>query len=131
MPADYEAREKSIIAVQASVNIAANATQYFGPGRTSTLINAEFPISENGVLEALYAHSSLAPGVGETYDYTLMRNGIAQAQTCQTAGVVLTDSNDEANPITVVRGDTIVARVVTSLNAAVGGHSVSWRFRKT
>jgi len=99
--------------------------------RASTIANAEVPIPENGIIEAMYAHSSVPPGAGETYDYTLILNGAPQAMTIQIAGAVDQDGNNELNPIVVALGDLICIQCTTSLNAAISGHSASLRFRKT
>lgn len=129
MGADYKKTDKAAIICQTEIaGIVPNITQYMGPNAIGGLeANVSFPVPFDGIIEAMFAHTSLAPGAGETFDYTLMLNGIAQGQACQIAGAVQQDNNDEANPILVVEGDLISIRVVTSLNAAVAVHSIALR----
>ena len=131
MGADYKKTDKSSIICQTTLGgISTNTTQYLGTNSMAGANgNAEFPVPFNGAIEAIFAHSALAPGAGETFEYTLILNGVPQAQACQIAGAVQQDNNDEANPILVVEGDLISVRVVTSLNAAVAVHSVGLRTR--
>jgi len=85
-------------------------------------LRARVYVSLACVLSQLRAHSSAAPGVGETFDYTLHVNGIATALTCLTIDPNV-DSNDLVNQVAIAPGDYIEMEIVTSLNAAAAYHT--------
>ena len=128
--ADY--RKADIIGYVAGVDstVAANTTTYLGQTRNGAENQVLFRAPYSGVLERLFAYSSGAPGAGETYTYTIRINGAPTIVTCQTAGAVLTTSEDVARAVNVVAGDEISVSLVTSLNAANAWHMTSFGLRK-
>lgn len=104
--------------------IAAGQTRYFvndiataGVGPTNWIVTR--PVT----IDRIFARSSVAPGVGETYVFTLMVNNVASIITVTIAGAAATDANSFANTINLVAGDEISMRIVASVAAA--GASIS------
>ena len=131
MGADYRIAVKSMLIFQADNNIGAAQTAYIGSGGTAgTIPRSEFRVPFDCIIDYMHARSELAPGVGETFDYTLMVNGIATALITQIAGALF-ESEDLVNQIAVQRGQRVCVRLVTSALAAAGRHSASVRVKAT
>ena len=130
MGADYKKALKSILPFSSGTNVAANAAFYFCVGDvsgTATLIR--IIITTAGVLSRMYTYSGVAPGAGETFDYTVMINGLEVALATQHAGAVQRTDSDLVDQIAVVPEDEINIRIVTSLNAAVTRHQATLEFK--
>ncbi len=87
----------------------------------ATEANRRQKITSPGVIKNLYVQlNAVSPGVGKSYTYTLMKNGVATA-----LQVVISDTNtsgsDIVNSVTVVAGDIISIRITPS-----GTPSVPW-----
>ena len=99
-------------------NISATATEYNGlQGQVGTWLNTEAYcrqiIPTNGVIQDLYIMLTAAPGAGQSYDFTLMKNGAAQALTVQIANAATTGNDtNPAHAITVAPGDSVSLRCV-------------------
>ena len=110
--------------VAKSNGIAADKTEYLDSGASYAAIgDAEFAVSVPGTLKNMYANSSGAPGAGQSFAYTLFKNGAAQTLTC-TISDPDTAANDTTNTVTVASGDRIAIRCVTSATAATKLHHV-------
>ncbi len=110
--------------VAKSNGIAADTTEYLDSGASYAAIgDAEFAVSIPGTLKNMYANSSGAPGAGQSFAYTLFKNGAAQTLTC-TISDPDTSANDTTNTVTVASGDKIAIRCVTSATAATKLHHV-------
>ena len=110
--------------VARSNGIAAGNTEYLDSAASSAAIgDAEFAVSVPGTLKNMYANSSGAPGAGQSFAYTLFKNGVAQTLTC-TISDPDTAANDTTNTVTVASGDKITIRCVTSATAATKFHHV-------
>ncbi|MBC7076299.1 MAG: hypothetical protein H5T98_09600 [Syntrophomonadaceae bacterium] len=111
--------------VAKSNGIAADKTEYLDSGASYAAIgDAEFAVSVPGTLKNMYANSSGAPGAGQSFAYTLFKNGAAQTLTC-TISDPNTSANDTTNTVTVAPGDKIAIRCVTSATAATKLHHIS------
>lgn len=129
MGSEYERAHRSLLFFHSDANIAANSSRFYWQNSFANDISARVLIAFAGVLSNLFCESLVAPGAGETFTYTVMINGLASALTCQTAGAVLTLSNDIVNEVAVAPGDTISIRCTTSLNAAATRHKNGAGFR--
>lgn len=110
--------------VARSNGIAADKTEYLDSGASYAAIgDAEFAVSVPGTLKNMYANSSGAPGAGQSFAYTLFKNGVAQTLTC-TISDPDTAASDTTNTVTVASGDKIAIRCVTSVTAATKLHHV-------
>jgi len=117
MPAKYPRPRISTILFQ-GFNMPQNLTRYFTFYQLAGLVTTvEVPITRTGIIRNLYVIVNPAPGVGETFNFTLMVNGIATVLTCQIAGADVA-GNDLVNAVPVVAGDTICMRCVSSVAAA-------------
>lgn len=103
--------------------IAAGSTRYLGSGD-----HAEFSgdrpivIGKLGVVLTIYAAASAAPGVGQTFTYALMKNGVATSMTFTISGASATSGQSSSNSVAVAPTDYIELRVITSAGAAVAKH---------
>lgn len=116
--------------------IPANSTRYIGcseqagmivsvPNASEADILVNYLVTRSGILDNLVAHTTLAPGAGQTYTYTVRINGAPTAITCTISGAVSLNANDLVNNARVVVGDRVTLQVVTSLLAAVTRHIAS------
>lgn len=113
--------------------VGAGATQYMGDGAASaTEADVQFRVPFACKVYNLYTQSSSGPVGGETFTYTLMKNGVAQALTCQTTGASTQGSDtDITHAISFAAGDLLSVRVVTSGGAAVVRHNAGFELYKT
>lgn len=114
--------------------VAANSTVYIIHERkqgefagnsdpSEAVVNVNLIVLRAGVMRNLVAHSSVAPGAGNSFVYTVRVNQVPTALTCTISGAVALDANDLINTAEVVAGDRVTIQLVTSLAAAVTGHS--------
>lgn len=107
--------------------VAAGATVFLGQaGATAGAQDAPFTSSRAGVVSRLYAAAQAAPGAGQTFTYTVMKNGVATSMTGQIADAATTLITD-ANAFTVSDTDNISVRLVTSAGVLVTTHRFSVR----
>lgn len=92
---------------------------------TETL-RAIYLVTRKGILRNLIASSSLAPGVGETFVYTVMVNGVPTALTVTISGAVQVWGSDLVNAVRVIVGDYVSLQLVTSAAASVTVHIASF-----
>ncbi len=125
MPAEYKySREYGLYFPTGTTAIAAGATRYFTYSVNNAAINqVQVVCPHAGMLSSLIGYSVNPPGVGESFTYTLMVNGVPTALTCQTAGAVATSSEDLVNAVAVARGDLLCIRIVTTGAAAQARHA--------
>jgi len=119
-------RARSFFAVLTWGTVAADSTIYLSTaGSNAVEADIEFPIPFDCTLRNLRAHATGAPGAGESYAYTLRKNGADTALTC-TISDSATDGADTANAVAASAGDRICNKLVTSAGAAVVKHTVSF-----
>lgn len=114
-----------ILQAASAAAIAAAATVYLGSGRADASIASAIDIvSRPGTVRKIIANVNAAPGIGQSFTYTLQKNAVDTAMTGQITGagsqVVIT-----ANPIAFAQGDLIAVKLVTSAGAAVVSHRVA------
>lgn len=131
MGADYKQRPKAIMGGAVIGAIVANRTSWVNPSGGDDqaggagIGNAEMPMAYPCIIRNLVFDVSLAPGAGETFDYTLYVNGVPTALTCQIAGAVATGAFDMVNAIVIGLHDLVCIEIVTSLNAVAAFHKWS------
>lgn len=85
---------------------------------------AQFAVPFAGTVRNLWLRSGSVPGAGETYTYTVMKNGGATTLTCiMTAALAII--SDVTHSFTVVAGDVLDVRLVTSAGATATAHNWS------
>lgn len=98
--------------------LAANTTGFIGfadmcsPTETACLVT--IPIA--GTVKNFYATASNASGAGQSYVFTLRKNGADQTVTCTMSNT--TTCNDTTHSFAVAAGDTMTIKVVSSATAA-------------
>lgn len=102
--------------------IAAGSTVYLGSNGSNATENAVLWMAPRpGIIRKIYAASTGAPGVGQTYTYTARKGNVDQTLTCQTSGATF-GSESISNPVTVGEGDVLSIKLVTSAGAGVSYH---------
>ena len=86
------------------------------------------PITRKGSIRNLVVLAELAPGVGETVDYTVRVNKAASLVTVQLGGAVQYTDIDDTNEVQVDVGNVVALQVVTSGGCAVGDHVAVFDF---
>lgn len=103
------------------VNLSAGATTYLTIGAAnSTASNAHFPIGVSGTITGLRASTGGSPGSGQSYTFTLYKNGAATSMTC-TISDGNTSASDLTNAVTVAPGDILSVQAVASASASNTG----------
>lgn len=119
----------SSIALNSGVStIPAATTAYLGIGAwggNSAIIS--IPLSCDGIIRDLVVSSEVPPGAGQSYAYTLYKNGVATSLTCSIAGATATTGGDFNTDHSVYPQvtDTITVQVITSAGAAATYHKTS------
>lgn len=131
-------REKIVFST-GGFNVAAATTTYInicdqsgeltgGVAATETSLYNNYLVTRSGLLQNLVAHSSTVPGVGKTYTYTVLVNGIASALTCTISGGASRDASNLINIVNLGVGDRITLQIVTSAGATVNSHAALLQF---
>lgn len=132
MGADYEKSHRSIIGGFTATNIGANLTRYAFPYGSPPLvpeIDARMVMPFSCILTRYWVRSTLAPGAGETYDITVLLNGVPTLLTLQIAGAVDVQAGPDVDMVAITADDELSIEVVTSLNAALCQMSWSMEVR--
>ena len=79
-------------------------------------------VFRSGVLSQFYVKTAAAPGVGQSFTYTVYVNGSSTSMTAVISGTS-TEVSAIANPQTLTKNDAVELRVTTSSGAAVTSHS--------
>lgn len=97
------------------------ATVYLG-GIGVSAGSTEYPLSivrRPGTVRTLYCYLATAPGGSDTAVFTVRKNASDQALTCTITGSAQT-CNDTSNTFTVVAGDRLSVKAVSSAGTAAG-----------
>lgn len=110
---------------------------YFGPTSSSwqaTEANISGIMPTSGVLDQLRVDGS-APGAAKSVTWTVFKNGVATAITCQMAGsgsgAGITFCSDTTHSVSVAAGDTLSLESVVSGTPTTGNTGASMRFTPT
>lgn len=106
-----------------SAAIAAGVTSYIGAAHGSSLeADVYVLIGARRVVAKLYVACVAAPGAGQSFTYTLRKNGADTAVTAAITGTSQWAAIDASHPITLADGDQIDVKLVTTAGAAVTQH---------
>lgn len=97
------------------------ATVYLG-GTGVAASSTEYPLRiarRSGTIRNLYCYLGTAPGGADTVDFTVRKNGSDQTTTCQISAAGTT-CNDTAHTFTVVAGDRLSVKAVSTAGTAAG-----------
>jgi hypothetical protein len=75
-----------------------------------------------GIVRECYSAVNTAPGAGQSFTYTLFKNGSATAMTWTISGAGAFSGNTLSNNVTVQPDDSLDIRLVTSAGAAAAKH---------
>lgn len=105
---------------------AGSAVYLYEAGTTTTENDAIFRAQSRGYLVGLYCYSTVAPGAGQTFTYTVRLNGADTALLTTTTGAgVFEGVAFVGDPITLNRGASISIRLNTSAGAGVARHQIA------
>lgn len=109
---------------QATLGAGANA--YMGSGSSTTEANVQLPMSPaGGMFTRFSVRSGLAAGIGESYTYTVRKNGIDTTITATIAGATATQASDFAHSFNWTTNDLISIHVVATGGAAATTHAAT------
>lgn len=101
--------------------VAAGSTVYLGPvGQQASNLDGYLMLGRSGVVTQLVAQVNAAPGVGETFTYTVQKNDVDTAMTGAISGADF--QLVSSVPFTVSAADRLSLKLVTSAGAALSRH---------
>lgn len=111
------------LAMGSATVVAAGATAYLGPFGQNPFTGAgAWVVNKPGIVTKLYCAVTGAPGAGEVFTYTVMKNGVATAMTGTISGAATFMLSTTANQFTVAAQDYLDIRLVASGAAAAVYH---------
>lgn len=133
MGADYRKRASGVLIFHSgrAAVVAGNTTRYWtiGGNHDPALVVNSIRLPYDCLLGHLHAYSSVAPGVGDTVDITVMQEGAASVLTCQIVGA-LQEAEDLVNQVAFARGDVLEIRSIKSAAAAASYLTASVEVRR-
>lgn len=103
-------------------------TFYLGETASSTTESTvQITIPSTCTIDQLQVASSVPPGTGETFTYTLRKNGSDTAVTCTTSGATDTSTSDMSHSVSFSSGDKASIKVVVSAAAFAASHQAQVR----
>ena len=107
-----------------SSTVAAGSTVYMQlQGYAGGESGSQFPMPRSYRVSRIYAIASVNAGASETFTYTVRKNGVATAVTCQTTGAT-NIAQDTTNKVVFANGDLFSIELVTSAGAGVASHRI-------
>lgn len=119
---------KSILMFSTPIaGFAQNTTNFVGVGKNSTLeADVEFIIPFPCIISNMYTIANAAPASGQTYTYTIRKNGTTDtAITSQATSAGGTISSDLTHSQAYSAGDLICVKVVMSATSGSAQHTIS------
>ncbi|MFZ9585761.1 MAG: glycosyl hydrolase family 28-related protein, partial [Pseudohongiellaceae bacterium] len=109
--------------------VAAGSTVYVGrAGSYASAAGNPFAIARQGLVTGFYASVTVEPGAGQTFTYTVFKNGVATSMTGQIADTGDFDLVVTTNAFTVVETDLVTLQLVTSAGAGLSIHNFAIYF---
>ncbi len=109
--------------VLSGVTVAAGGTSYMGPaGGSATQGPAETSLGRRVAAVRLYVACGSAPGAGQTFTYTVMKNSVATLLAATVSGATDDTGHDMSDVLICGREDRLTVRVVASGGAAETVH---------
>ncbi len=111
------------LSVTSAGTLAAGVSRYLGAGgQFVNVTDSPFVVIKPGLVSSILVQVIAAPGAGQSFTYTLYKNGSATALTGSISGAASTQVFITNSPVTVSSSDVITLLAVTSAGAAVTGH---------
>jgi hypothetical protein len=98
---------------------------FFGGGLASSETEAAQVLAKGGTATSLYVRTSGAPGSGNSWTFTIFKNGSAEAGLSCTVSDDATSCSDTAGSVSYSAGDTVSIRIVGTSSPAAG-KTASW-----
>ena len=113
----------------------AGVTTYLGIWDSTTETDVYFVLPCAGTIKNLYIIADGAIGAGQTATYTVRKNGVDQTLTTSLtgagSGAGITTNNDATHSFTVVAGDLVSIKLVTSAGASTRKHQCGMELATT
>lgn len=114
-----------VLRFSSNVTIAAGASVAMGEGAADATPAVVVTLAgRKCVAVRMYAQSVAVPGGGQTFTYTLVRNGVATISATTSGGAAFS-SSIASGAVALAQGDEIYINVATSAGAAVTRHRVT------
>jgi hypothetical protein len=114
----------TIIGGTSGLNMATGATTFMGMfGLTSATESiAQVPVQASGTVSNFDVRTSAPPSAGDSWTFTLRKNGTDQSITCTISGASETQCGDASNTVSFSSGDLISIQIVptSAPDASVG-----------
>lgn len=120
------ANVQPLTGVNGSSTVAAGATVNLGPGgyqAGAANVNA-WQLPKAGYITGFQVKATTGPGIGQTYTYTVLKNGVATTMVGSTTGAQ-GNTTSVGPPIAVVANDNVELQIVVSGGANAGNHKFS------
>lgn len=111
-------RKQNISGNSYGQTVAAGETKYIGHGLAAGAYTSGFVFACAGTIRNLYVYTGGAPGVGQTYTCTLMKDNVAQSVTCTIQNADGNAKSDTSNSFSVSASQRVSLRFVSSASAA-------------
>jgi hypothetical protein len=121
---DMNVSNSRVFTSSTPATVAAGATVYLGPNGLANPFSADsvWIAGRIGIVRECYSAVTAAPGAGQSFTYTLFKNGSATAMTWTISGAGAFSGNTSSNNVTVQPDDFLDIRLVTSAGAAAAKH---------
>lgn len=117
------------------LSVTAGSTVYIAPSSratpTATETDHQVVVPTGGTLNRLNVTATSAPGTGETFTFTLRKNGADTVLTETISGTNTTVASPANNPVTVAAGDLICIAIAGSAAAATAVVKISLEWTPT
>jgi hypothetical protein len=107
-------------------SVGAGQTLYLGLFEDADVADVSLPVPA-GTAAQVFVESTAAPGSGESFAFTIIKNGSATSMAV-TVSDTSTAGTTTANPVGCANGDRLALRLVTSAGAASAKHRYSIRY---
>jgi hypothetical protein len=123
---DVQVRDGFLSFSSGGANLAPG-TSYFGQaGGSTTEADVQFTLSADCVIDRLNVVASLPPGAGQSFAYTLRKNGADTGLACAVYGSSIT-ANDNSHSVVCASGDRINIELVASGASVTTSHRATVR----
>lgn len=110
--------QSAIIAARSVAGIPLATTTFYGTAYDSTVeTDVRWPVPIAGTVRNLFIQLDGPPGGADTFTFTIRKNAVDQTVVATVPGAALT-ANDITHSFTVVAGDLLSVKLVTSATAA-------------
>jgi len=137
LPRLRKVKDRESLQFSATTGVTAGATRYLpsiqafgesGPAESAESVMTTYLFTKAGVIRDLVCWCGAVAGAGESFVYTVIKNGVATSITVTISGATERSDEDTTNTVAVDVGDRISVQVVNSAGGASTTHLASLEF---